>query len=150
MTSCSTDPPAHVTQQLDEELGQDKPPYSYVALIVMAISSAPNRQMTLSQIYNYIEKRFLFYRHSDSKRKRGWQNSIRHNLSLNDCFIKKARDGVGPVNDRKGNYWTLAPNFNEMFENGNYKRRKRMKKHVAVEAQLAESSLNYLVQRQVC
>lgn len=71
----------------------------------------------------YIDARFPYYRNCDSKRRQGWQNSIRHNLSLNDCFIKKARDGVGPANDRKGNFWTLSPDSTNMFDNGNFKRR---------------------------
>ncbi|VDK18013.1 unnamed protein product [Anisakis simplex] len=101
----------------------DKPPYSYVALITMAINDSPERRMTLSQIYNYIDARFPYYRNCDSKRRQGWQNSIRHNLSLNDCFIKRARDGIGPASDRKGNFWTLSPDSENMFDNGNYKRR---------------------------
>lgn len=94
----------------------------------MAISDSPERRMTLSQIYNYIDARFPFYRNCDPKRRQGWQNSIRHNLSLNDCFVKKARDGIGPASDRKGNFWTLAPDSENMFDNGNYKRRRRMKR----------------------
>uniref|UniRef100_A0A0N4Z7S5 Fork-head domain-containing protein n=1 Tax=Parastrongyloides trichosuri TaxID=131310 RepID=A0A0N4Z7S5_PARTI len=109
---------------------EEKPPYSYVALITMAIESSPEKRMTLSQIYNYIENKFAYYKNCDSKKRQGWQNSIRHNLSLNDCFIKKARDGVGPVNDRKGNFWTLAPNCENMFDNGNYRRRKRLNRHL--------------------
>ncbi|CEF59861.1 Transcription factor, fork head domain and Winged helix-turn-helix DNA-binding domain-containing protein [Strongyloides ratti] len=111
---------------------EEKPPYSYVALITMAIESSPEKRMTLSQIYNYIENRFTYYKNCDPKKRQGWQNSIRHNLSLNDCFVKKARDGVGPVNDRKGNYWTLAPNCENMFDNGNFRRRKRLNRTVPV------------------
>lgn len=48
---------------------------------------------------------------------------------MNDCFAKKSRDGLGPANDRKGNYWTLVTDYESMFEFGNYKRRKRMKRN---------------------
>ncbi|CAI5442649.1 unnamed protein product [Caenorhabditis angaria] len=101
----------------------DKPPYSYVALIAMAIEASPDQRMTLNQIYKFIEAKFPYYRLADPKRKQGWQNSIRHNLSLNDCFVKKSRDGQSSANDRKGNYWMLVPENLPLFDNGNYKRR---------------------------
>jgi len=104
-----------------ERNGSSKPPYSYVALIAMAIANAPSKKATLSEIYNYITQRFPYF----EKNKKGWQNSIRHNLSLNECFIKIPREGGG---ERKGNYWTLDPQYDDMFENGNYRRRRRMKR----------------------
>ncbi|XP_040848414.1 forkhead box protein I2 [Ochotona curzoniae] len=95
-----------------------RPPYSYSALIAMAIQSAPLRKLTLSQIYQYVAGNFPFYKHSRAD----WQNSIRHNLSLNDCFKKVPRSQDDPG---KGNYWTLDPKCEKMFDNGNFRRKRK-------------------------
>ena len=87
----------------------NKPPYSYAQMIGMAILRAPNRRLTLAQIYEWISTTFAFYREDT---KQGWHNSIRHNLSLNKAFNKVER----PKGDAgKGCYWVIEPGMEAQF-----------------------------------
>jgi len=89
---------------------EPKPQHSYIGLIAMAILSSKELKLVLADIYQYILDK----------------NSIRHNLSLNDCFVKIPRE---PGNPGKGNYWTLDPMAEDMFDNGSFlRRRKRYKR----------------------
>lgn len=104
--------------------GDHKPPYSYISLTAMAIWSSPEKMLPLSDIYKFITDRFPYYRINTQR----WQNSLRHNLSFNDCFIKIPRH---PNKTGKGAYWTLHPQAFGMFENGSFlRRRKRFRSHV--------------------
>ncbi|CAH8438988.1 unnamed protein product [Heterobilharzia americana] len=95
-----------------------KPPYSYISLITMAIQNSSTRMCTLSEIYQFIIDLFPYYRQHQQR----WQNSIRHSLSFNDCFVKVSRS---PDKPGKGSYWTLHPDSGNMFENGCYLRRQK-------------------------
>lgn len=48
-----------------------KPPFSYAALICMAMRESPNNKMTLSAIYSWITENFVYYKMADPS----WQVS---------------------------------------------------------------------------
>uniref|UniRef100_A0A0R3S393 Fork-head domain-containing protein n=1 Tax=Elaeophora elaphi TaxID=1147741 RepID=A0A0R3S393_9BILA len=98
---------------------QEKPPYSYIALIAMAIHAKPDRKATLTEIYTFLQSNFDFFRGEYN----GWKNSIRHNLSLNECFIKLPKSSGG--RSGKGHQWTIDQNCEFLFEEGSYRRRPR-------------------------
>ncbi|XP_056308498.1 forkhead box protein J1-A [Danio aesculapii] len=94
-----------------------KPPYSYATLICMAMQASKKTKITLSCIYKWITDNFCYFRHADPT----WQNSIRHNLSLNKCFIKVPRQKDEPG---KGGFWKIDPQYAERLLNGAYKKRR--------------------------
>ncbi|ELA41751.1 uncharacterized protein VICG_01255 [Vittaforma corneae ATCC 50505] len=87
-----------------------RPPISYAELITMAIESSPDAMLTLKEIYSWISTHYPYF---DSART-GWQNSIRHNLSLNRCFYKVPR---GTEKKGKGAYWKINYEFQNVKVN---------------------------------
>ena len=104
------------TRFLHEE---PKPSHSYIGLIAMAILSSKEKKLVLSDIYQWILDNYPYFR----TRGPGWRNSIRHNLSLNDCFIKAGRSANG-----KGHYWAIHPANTEDFQKGDFRRRRAQRK----------------------
>lgn len=96
-----------------------KPTLSYIALIAKSILESPQRRLNLGSIYSWIEKNFPYYKN----RGQGWRNSVRHNLSLNDCFIK-----AGRCEDGKGNYWAIHPANMQDFLRGDFRQRRRSRR----------------------
>ncbi|KAJ1021871.1 hypothetical protein NDA16_003633 [Ustilago loliicola] len=116
-------PPQHAVpvDRIAHSRRRRRPPYSYSSMITQAIASSSEGRMTLREIYTWISSNFSGYPMSrpDSQ---GWQNTVRHNLSLGKIFIKKARtaqdiyDSCSSGNlsqsqaaRGKGGWWTLHP-----------------------------------------
>ncbi|KAA0188263.1 hypothetical protein HAZT_HAZT010169 [Hyalella azteca] len=105
---------------------EPKPQHSYIGLIAMAILSVPEKKLVLSEIYSYILEHYAYFR----TRGPGWRNSIRHNLSLNDCFVKAGRSANG-----KGHYWAIHPANMDDFSRGDFRRRRaqrRVRRHMGL------------------
>lgn len=99
----------NLDQDLSKEDAKDiKPPYSYATMITQAILSNPDGVMSLSEIYNWISSHYAYYKYS----KAGWQNSIRHNLSLNKAFEKVPRR---PNEPGKGMKWQISESYKDDF-----------------------------------
>ncbi|ORX56953.1 fork head transcription factor, partial [Hesseltinella vesiculosa] len=80
------------------------PPHSYASLIAQAILTSQEQKMTLREIYEWVQTR---YPHLYEANETGWQNTIRHNLSLNRCFRKIPRTQDNGKKGTKGGYWTV-------------------------------------------
>lgn len=102
---------SNLDQDLSKEESKDiKPPYSYATMITQAILSNENGVMSLSEIYDWISSHYAYYKFS----KTGWQNSIRHNLSLNKAFEKVPRR---PNEPGKGMKWQISEAYKDEFLN---------------------------------
>ncbi|XP_060634034.2 forkhead box protein M1 isoform X1 [Anolis sagrei] len=86
-----------------QESFTERPPYSYMAMIQFAINSTEKKRMMLKDIYTWIEDHFPYFKHVA---KPGWKNSIRHNLSLHDMFVRETSA------NGKISFWTIHPEAN--------------------------------------
>uniref|UniRef100_A0A915PZ74 Fork-head domain-containing protein n=1 Tax=Setaria digitata TaxID=48799 RepID=A0A915PZ74_9BILA len=107
------------SRQQQCDIHQAKPQPSYIGLIAMAILSSREQKMVLSEVYQWITDNYPCFR----TRGAGWRNSIRHNLSLNDCFVKVGRSASG-----KGHYWAIHPANLDDFKKGDFRRRRAQQK----------------------
>lgn len=78
---------------------------SYADLITQAIQGSPDKRLTLSQIYEWMVQNVPYFKDKgDSNSSAGWKNSIRHNLSLHNRFMRVQNEGTG-----KSSWWMINP-----------------------------------------
>ncbi|CDS06213.1 hypothetical protein LRAMOSA08741 [Lichtheimia ramosa] len=95
-----------------------RPPFSYSSLIAQAILASDDEKLTLREIYKWIMEKYpALYDVNDT----GWQNTIRHNLSLNKCF-KKVPKSESDGSRGKGGYWTIDPAHMAKYKDGSFPR----------------------------
>ncbi|KAL7055300.1 hypothetical protein AAHC03_024561 [Spirometra sp. Aus1] len=66
-----------------------RPRFTYASLIRQAICESPNKSLSLSEIYAWLQKEFLYFKQNEAT----WKNAIRHNLSLHKCFRRVETTG---------------------------------------------------------
>ncbi|KAH7354067.1 fork head domain-containing protein [Plectosphaerella cucumerina] len=113
-----------------------KPQFSYAQMITQAIMNTAEGKLNLNGIYNFITTNYAYYRHQPAA---GWQNSIRHNLSLNKSFDKIARSTDEPG---KGMKWQIVPESRDEMIRSAY--RGGRGGHRGSSAPSSPSHLNYI------
>ncbi|KAM3876115.1 LOW QUALITY PROTEIN: forkhead box Q2 [Diretmus argenteus] len=103
-----------------------------IALISKAILTSDKKKLLLCDIYQWIMDHYPYFQSKD----KNWRNSVRHNLSLNECFIK-----VGRSDNGKGHFWAIHPSNYQDFSNGEYHCRRARRRVRRVAAQLPFASL---------
>ncbi|KAL8175253.1 UNVERIFIED_CONTAM: hypothetical protein K2H54_017375 [Gekko kuhli] len=111
-------PPSPASEEVDYKAdARAKPPYSYATLICMAMRASRGAKLTLAAIYAWIMENFGYYRQAEPS----WQNSVRHNLSLNKCFRKVPR---GKDEPGKGGFWQIDPQYADTLLGGTFPRKR--------------------------
>ena len=89
-----------------------KLPLPYIGMIAEAISSSPDKKMILTEIYTYMERHFFQYLSGKPR----WRNTVRHNLSFHNCFVKCECSRRG----NRSHFWSIHPDYIEQFKRGNF------------------------------
>ncbi|NWH41948.1 FOXJ1 protein, partial [Chloropsis hardwickii] len=100
-----------------------KPPYSYATLICMAMEASKEPKLTLAAICKWISDNFCYFRRAHPS----WQSSIRHNLCINQRFVKVPREKGEPG---RGAFWKLHPQYAKWLKSSACKGRGALPEHI--------------------
>ncbi|KAJ3271949.1 hypothetical protein HDV01_006083 [Terramyces sp. JEL0728] len=107
-----------------------RPDLSYNELIIEAIKKSENQMASLQEIYDYIQDTYEFFKESTV----AWQNSIRHNLSVQKMFVRVPRP---PNNPGKGGLWKLS---DWAVENASLQKKRKPEDSTAVNSPTGNSA----------
>ncbi|KAE9552695.1 hypothetical protein FO519_004101 [Halicephalobus sp. NKZ332] len=127
---------ASLTAAGSSEEKEERPSLSYKDLIIEAIESSPEKRLKLSEIYQVIRILHPYYRKRADQW--GWQNSIRHNLSLHDCFVKlplKQTSASGVV----GHFWTVVRDLDDKQSSSRRRNRSNKLSRASSSTKLSQS-----------
>ena len=113
VTTNPSDPGHTSTSPSDPGHTSNKPDVCYMEMIANALMSN-NNSLILGDIYKHIMDSYPYYKHTTNS----WKSSIRHNLSVNECFVKGRRSKSG------GYFWSVHPSCIDSFRNQDFDRRK--------------------------
>ncbi|XP_062508806.1 forkhead box protein G1-like [Corticium candelabrum] len=115
-------------EEQKEEVRGSRPKITFMNMIASAIFSSPQKKLSLQEIYHFIVEHYGHFYHFENRK--AWQNAVRHNLSLHECFVKIRRPARvlsgGKVYETTahGCYWALDDMALQEFEvHGKIRRR---------------------------
>lgn len=108
--TCSEKSMEHRSENTNDS-SRDNNSLSYIGMIATAILRSSETKLTLAGIYTYMEKHF----YGILSNRPGWRNTVRHNLSLHECFVKGEIAAEG-----KGRFWRIHPDYYEQFKCGKF------------------------------
>jgi len=127
-----------------------RPPFAYSFLIYEAVKACEKDKVTLMEIYVEIAKKYAYYRARNTET--GWKNSIRHNLTVHDCFVKVNRDKDKGEQAGKGGFWSidesLAQEEVDFGTRGSDRQERQKKKRKLAKAKKAEKKAEEMLLNQ--
>ncbi|CAD5118241.1 DgyrCDS6961 [Dimorphilus gyrociliatus] len=88
-----------------------RPNISYREIVAKILLNSEKGEMSLREIVDKIAAEYAYYENS----KRNWPSSVRHTLSVSDCFVKAGRAKGG-----RGYKWKIDESFIKFFRQGKF------------------------------
>ena len=126
----------HLPHRSEETSKDEKPIESYIQVIATTILDSTEQRLLLAELYQSINQTWTKFSLEEST----WKNSIRHNLSTNDCFRKNGRAPSG-----RGYYWSIHPACLSMFTKGDFRRREAKRRVQLMQQKMNKQQENNLI-----